>query len=247
MPLTPMSLFLAQVLAHISAVYWCIYLFDWSDLFLVLFIYFLTGCIGVTCVFHRLLTHKSYQCSKWFEYTGSVLATLGLVGSSLSWTAAHRLHHAKADKTGDPHSPAVLGFVRAQWMSMFSPLDLARSPVLRSRFHVFLHRNYWYINLTYTVCLFALGGLNAVLIFHLVPAALLWNAGSLVNTVCHTRWLGTRWFITPDNSVNNLFLGILVWGEGWHNNHHADQRNWRIGRKWWQLDVGALIIQRIRK
>jgi fatty-acid desaturase len=244
--LTPISLFIAQLTSHLAAVYWFTAYFNWPDFGLVWFVYFLTGCLGVTCVYHRLLTHRSYQCTSWFEHAGTLFATLGLVGSSLSWTASHRLHHAKADKIGDPHSPKVLGFVRAQWLSMFSPTDIRRSPVLGSRFHLWCHKNYWTINLSYTVFLYFLGGFNCVMIFHLVPAAILWNAGSLVNTVCHTRWLGSRPNKTNDNSVNNFVLGPIVWGEGWHNNHHADQRDWRIGRCWWQIDAGSIIIKMVK-
>jgi stearoyl-CoA desaturase (delta-9 desaturase) len=37
-----------------------------------------------------------------------------------------------------------------------------------------------------------------------------------------------------------------MWGEGWHNNHHADPMNWRFGQKWWQIDVTAYIIKLMR-
>ena len=29
-------------------------------------------------------------------------------------------------------------------------------------------------------------------------------------------------------------VGILAFGEGWHNNHHAFERSCRHGLKWWQ-------------
>jgi hypothetical protein len=31
-------------------------------------------------------------------------------------------------------------------------------------------------------------------------------------------------------------------GEGWHNNHHADQRSAAHGHRWWELDVTYLTI-----
>ena len=40
-----------------------------------------------------------------------------------------------------------------------------------------------------------------------------------VNSVCHS--LGSRDFDTKDSSRNNLFVSLLSFGEGWHNNHHA--------------------------
>ncbi|KAH0909716.1 hypothetical protein HID58_033037 [Brassica napus] len=62
----------------------------------------------------------------------------------------------------------------------------------------------------------------------------------LVNSVCHT-W-GTRAWNTPDLSRNNWLPAILMFGEGWHNNHHAFEFSARHGLEWWQLDVTWYII-----
>lgn len=33
------------------------------------------------------------------------------------------------------------------------------------------------------------------------------------------------------------WMGILAWGEGWHNNHHAFEFSARHGLEWWQVDI----------
>jgi fatty-acid desaturase len=249
-PLTPMSLWSMQLVAHAATVYWLIQSPSLSDWTAVFFVYFLTGCLGMSVCYHRLLTHRSFYTPLWVEQLFTVFATLGLTGSSLSWTAAHRQHHAKADKDGDPHSPQVLGYWRAQWASMFSPIDVSRSPVLRSKFHVWMHRHYLNVNLLYGAILYIIGDINAVLTWWLVPACLLWNAGSLINTVCHTRWMGYKCDSNRadvDRSVNNPVLGLLMWGEGWHNNHHVYQRDPSIGKRWFEIDIGYWVICLIRK
>jgi stearoyl-CoA desaturase (delta-9 desaturase) len=38
-------------------------------------------------------------------------------------------------------------------------------------------------------------------------------------------------------------VGLLGWGEGWHNNHHAFQRSARHGLAWWELDATWLAIR----
>jgi len=48
---------------------------------------------------------------------------------------------------------------------------------------------------------------------------------------------GDRPFVTADKSRNNVIFGLLAFGEGWHNNHHAFPRSARHGLRWWQLDV----------
>lgn len=33
------------------------------------------------------------------------------------------------------------------------------------------------------------------------------------------------------------WVGILAFGEGWHNNHHAFEFSARHGLEWWQVDL----------
>jgi stearoyl-CoA desaturase (delta-9 desaturase) len=95
--------------------------------------------------------------------------------------------------------------------------------------------------------MFALGGTWALMTLYIVPAVVLWNAGSLINTVCHTPFLGYRRYKVPDNSTNNPVLGLLMWGEGWHNNHHRFQSRANIGERWYEIDIGYYIIKLIKK
>ena len=37
-------------------------------------------------------------------------------------------------------------------------------------------------------------------------------------------------------------VGLLDFGEGWHNNHHAFPRSAFHGLRWWQLDVSGYLI-----
>jgi len=245
--LTPTKQFSFLVLAHIAFLYWCLYYASLSNFFIIFIVYFITGCFGMTMTYHRLLTHKSWKAPKWFEYFGTFVGTIGLQGSSLAWTCAHRLHHAKTDKIGDPHSPLILGFWKAHFLSMYSPIQIINSPVIKSKFHIFMHRYYLHINLFYGLCLLFIGGIYWVLHFWLVPAFVLWHAGNIINTFCHSRWFGTRPYLTSDNSVNNTFMGILMWGEGWHNNHHKNQKRPNLGEKWYQIDIGFMFIKLINK
>lgn len=243
MNLTSNKLFAAQALAHIATIYWLTTFFTPLNALYVFLVYFITGCLGMSIIYHRFLTHRSFKTNKYIEYIGTFFATVGLTGSSITWTAAHRQHHSNADRSSDPHSPSMLGYIKAQWFSMYSPIDIRRSPVISSSVHRLFHKYYLHINLLYSVILFAMGGIYALTTFYLVPACLLWNAGSLINTVCHTKWLGYRRYNTPDSSVNNPLLGILMWGEGWHNNHHRYQNRPNIGERWWEIDAGRLIIR----
>ncbi len=68
----------------------------------------------------------------------------------------------------------------------------------------------------------------------------------MVNSVTHT-W-GYRNFECRDSSRNNPLVALLTFGEGWHNNHHADQRCAAHGRRWWEIDPtysAILLLERL--
>ncbi|MFK7931012.1 MAG: fatty acid desaturase [Myxococcota bacterium] len=60
--------------------------------------------LGNTVGYHRLLTHRSFE-THWL--VRAVWTLLGAMhsGSPLVWVGLHRLHHARSDGEGDPHSP----------------------------------------------------------------------------------------------------------------------------------------------
>ena len=80
---------------------------------------------------------------------------------------------------------------------------------------------------------FLWGGLVRVFLIHHVTYS--------INSVCHL-W-GSRSFETSDESRNNVVCGVLGFGEGWHNNHHAFPSSARHGMGWWQLDMSYLAIR----
>jgi stearoyl-CoA desaturase (delta-9 desaturase) len=70
---------------------------------------------------------------------------------------------------------------------------------------------------------------------------LVWHASWSINSFTHL-W-GYRNYETPDNSRNNVLIGLLTNGEGWHNNHHADPRSAKHGHSWREPDVAWLTIR----
>ena len=45
------------------------------------------------------------------------------------------------------------------------------------------------------------------------------------------------------NSRNNVILGHLTFGLGWHNNHHANPRQLDNQIRWWEFDLEANIAK----
>lgn len=74
-----------------------------------------------------------------------------------------------------------------------------------------------------------------------VRTVFVWHTTWSVNSVNHI-W-GYRNYDTGENSRNNIIIGFLTNGEGWHNNHHADPRSARHGHRKWELDLTCLAIR----
>jgi stearoyl-CoA desaturase (delta-9 desaturase) len=238
------AIFILQILAHVGLLYQVFYGY-WYQWFFTLTIYFFTGCFGMTMTYHRLLSHKSWRAPRWFEIFGTLCATYGLTGSSIAWVAIHREHHHHTDDKEDPHSPHHKGFINVQWFSMFEkPNPRYSAHLLRDQLHVLIHK--WYVLIH--ICILSLLlyiSPGVAISCYLAPAALLWNFGSAINTLTHM--IGYRNYNTKDNSTNIWWLGYLMWGEGWHNNHHNQPNNPSFKKKWWELDVGHALICLIRQ
>ena len=74
-----------------------------------------------------------------------------------------------------------------------------------------------------------------------ISTVVLYQATFTINSLAHR--FGRRRYATRDESRNNLWLALLTFGEGWHNNHHADPTSARHGHKWWELDLSWLTIR----
>jgi fatty-acid desaturase len=48
------------------------------------------------------------------------------------------------------------------------------------------------------------------------------------------------------SSRNNALVALLVFGDGWHNNHHAFPASAAHGLEWWQVDASYCVIRWVR-
>ncbi|MGB0651825.1 MAG: acyl-CoA desaturase [Thermoplasmatota archaeon] len=228
----------------------------WLDLAL-LFVFQGIAGLGITVGYHRLLAHGAFKAPKVVRGILLVMGLSALQGSPASWAATHRRHHAAADRPGDPHSP-LEGFWHAHfgWLPKGNLVHsgpghekLMADPVV-----AFLERTQWFwlvgsllapgfVALAITggswgafasASLWA-GGVRVLLVHHVT-----WS----INSVCHV-W-GTRPYTTTDQARNNVIFGLLGFGEGWHNNHHAHPRSAYLGHRWYQIDAGGYLVRTLK-
>jgi stearoyl-CoA desaturase (Delta-9 desaturase) len=204
--------------------------------------------LGVTIGYHRMLTHRSFQPHPVVKFILLVLGSMSLEGAAIEWTATHTRHHALSDKEGDPHSP-VEGFFHAHVGWLFK--DRQADPnvycryLLKDRMVVFVSRTFLLWVVLSLAIPFAIGGWQGLLWGGLVRIFLTHHITWSVNSVCHT--FGKREFETTDQSRNEWVVGLLGFGEGWHNNHHAFPRSAFHGLHWWQFDLSGYIIWTLEK
>jgi stearoyl-CoA desaturase (Delta-9 desaturase) len=218
-----------------------------SDIVLLVTMYSLTA-LGVTAGFHRMLTHRSFRPHPVVKFILLVLGSMALEGPAIQWAATHLKHHAQADREGDPHSP-LEGFFHAHigWMFKDNEADLntygrylMQDPML-----VFVSRTFWLWSILSLLIPFAIGGWTGLLWGGLVRIFLTHHVTWSVNSVCHT--FGKRTFETNDQSRNEWVVGLLAFGEGWHNNHHAFPRSAFHGLHWWQFDLSGYVIRALER
>lgn len=217
--------------------------FRWDAVLVGLILWCLNG-FGVTLGFHRLLTHGAFRTYRGIKYALTILGCLAYEVTPIIWVGTHRLHHQFPDKAGDPHSPKENDlWAHVLWLFFFEhedarkmARDLAKDPIMRliDRFH-------WVPQLILGVILYFVGGWPWVVWGIVVRTVFTWHCTWVVNSVGH-RW-GYRNFDTPDSSRNSWWVALITFGEGWHNNHHAQQRSAAHGILWWELDLTYMLIR----
>ncbi|KAD6794627.1 hypothetical protein E3N88_05523 [Mikania micrantha] len=222
--------------------------FNWQALAVAAVLYVVTGCLGITLCFHRYLSHRSFKLPKWLEYTFAYCGVLALQGSPIDWVSKHRRHHEFPDLERDIHSPLEgFWFSHMGWLfdseylakkcgKQNNVMDLEKQP-----FYRFLKTTYAIHPIALTLLLYATGGLPFVIWGMGVRTVWLYHITWFLSSACHV-W-GYKSWDTGDLSLNNWWVGILAFGEGWHNNHHAFQYSARHGLEWWQLDTTWYMIR----
>jgi stearoyl-CoA desaturase (Delta-9 desaturase) len=213
-----------------------------SDLALLVTMYVVTA-FGLTIGFHRMLTHRSFRTGPAVKVILLVLGSMAVPGPPIEWAATHIKHHSQSDREGDPHS-AKEGLFHSHigWLfkDRFADPQTYCPHLLKDSSVVFVNRTFLlWVALSLAIP-FVVGGWTGLLWGGLVRIFIGHHAAFSVNSICHT--FGRREFETHDCSRNQWVVGLLAFGEGWHNNHHAFPRSAFHGLHWWQFDLSGYII-----
>jgi stearoyl-CoA desaturase (delta-9 desaturase) len=223
--------------------------------------------VGISVGYHRHFSHRAFQATQPIRVLLAVLGSAAAQGSLVYWVANHRRHHQYTDRPGDIHSPYVegvkpLGKLEGFWHShmgwtfdheITNPVVFAKD-LYRDRVMSRVNGLYLLWVLLGLLIPLILGGM----ITGTVRGALtgfLWGGLARMFAIYHvtnaidsvTHIFGSRPFETGDHSTNNAWLALPTLGESWHNNHHAFPYSAVFSLRWWQLDLGSLLILGLRR
>ncbi|MBD1879235.1 MULTISPECIES: acyl-CoA desaturase [unclassified Coleofasciculus] len=220
--------------------------FSWAAVGVAVFFHWVTGGLGITLGFHRLVTHRSFQTPKWLEYFFVLCGTLSCQGGPINWIGIHRLHHLHSDENLDPHdSNKGFWWSHMGWMLYQNPADTDIPRVTKDisgdPVYQFLQNYFIPIQVVLGLILYALGGWPFVVWGIFVRIVAVFHCTWFVNSATHK--FGYRTYESEDRSTNCWWVALLTYGEGWHNNHHAFQYSARHGLKWWEIDLTWMTIQ----
>ena len=237
------------------------FFFTWKALGIFLLLSWITGGLGICLGYHRLLAHGSFQTYRFLRRLIALCGALAGEGPPITWVAVHRKHHLNSDAVGDPHSPHD----GAWWSHVLWLFPRPRDPDWQQMIHLYgrdLSQDGFMrlLDKTYLLWHFALGAvlLSAGWIgwnFYTGMSFLLWGVFLRLVWVMHVTWLvnsashiwGYKNYEIDDNSRNLWWVGLLAYGEGWHNNHHAFPSSARHGHRWWEIDVTYMEIRLLER
>jgi stearoyl-CoA desaturase (delta-9 desaturase) len=232
--------------------------FSWFALWTALALYAIR-MFAITAFYHRYFSHRAFRAPRGLQFVFALLGASAVQRGPLWWAAHHRNHHRHSDGPEDVHSPVRRGFFWSHmgWFLTRSGFatdwkvipDLAKFPELRliDRFDIVvpiaLATGLYFLGDWLAVAHPALGTSGGQLLIwgFFISTVVLFHASVTINSLAHR--FGSRRFETADNSRNNVWLALLTFGEGWHNNHHHFPGSARQGFRWWEVDMTYYVLR----
>lgn len=208
---------------------------------------------GLTAFYHRYFSHRAFKTGRVVQFLGALLGTSAGQRGPIWWAAHHRHHHRASDQMDDIHSPRQQGFWWSHMLWFMTRENYQTDPKMVKDWLKYpelrwLDRYDFVAPTLLAAAMYSLGaGLQTyapefntngpqMLVWGFVISTLtLYHVTFSINSLAHK--FGTQRYDTQDDSRNNLWLAMLTFGEGWHNNHHHFPNSARQGFYWWEVDL----------
>lgn len=211
---------------------------------------YITG-ISITVGYHRLLSHRAFQCRPVVRFILLLLASASFEGSALEWSTDHRNHHRYVDTDKDPYN-IKRGFWYAHigWLIYLDPSkrdfsnvkDLMEDPLVRLQHRFFIPLAIL-MGFIVPTLLGALWGdaLGALIVAGALRITFNHHFTFAVNSICH---MFGKWnYSASQSAVDNWITSFFTYGEGYHSYHHKFPIDYRNGVKFYHYDPTKWLIR----
>ena len=229
---------------------------QWQDLALNILLLFLTVGIGHSVGLHRGIIHKSYKTSKTFRKISLYLFVLTGLGSPLNWLKQHYFRDYWQNRNDCPryfqykHSL----FTDYYWNLhlTFIPTDLVRYQIPEDDINdttiLWLHKTWQLHYIIFMLLLYFLVGFNSMVIATCLRTSIIILGHWYIGYASHKYGYSRHKINGADESgYNDIFLGLISFGEGFHNNHHSYPTSAKFSSKWYEIDFGWMIAWLLKK
>jgi len=212
----------------------------------------LTLCLGHSVGLHRGIIHRTFQTSRWFRNVLVVLFILTGLGGPLSWL---RLHVVRDHWQSQSDTPAYFGYAHGIWRDYLWNLHMQFEPARWSDYRIdpadsedpfllAMERTWPLIVLGFALLVGLTLGPEYVVVGVCGRVAMGILGHWFVGYVAH-KFGYVRYHVegASEHGRNTWLLGVLSFGEGFHNNHHAQPSSAAMGEAWWELDLGYAAIR----
>ena len=215
-----------------------------------------TLCLGHSLGMHRMLIHGAFRAPQWLAKTLVYLGTLTGLGGPRTMMFTHDIRDwAQRKPACHPFLSHQSGILRDFWWQLHCKLHLSAPPcfhypphLTQDRFYRMLQATSMLQQVPLGVALFMLGGWGWVA----------WGICARVTVSIFGHWLvgyfahnsGQRdWHLegASTQGYNLPGLGLITFGECWHNNHHAFPGSARLGIRRGQFDPGWLVLRAMHR
>ncbi|MEM8838401.1 MAG: acyl-CoA desaturase [Pseudomonadota bacterium] len=226
--------------------------FSFSAVLVFLALCAVTLCFGHSLGMHRKLIHNAFDSPKWVERLLIYLGTLVGLGGPFTMMYMHDMRDwAQRQSTCHPFLAHQRDIVTDFWWQLHCKLHLQSPPEFsypdeleNDRFYRFLERTAMLQQVPLGLLLFSIGGWGWVA----------WGICGRVTISVFGHWLvgyfahnkGQRDWHLEGASVqghNIPHLGLITFGECWHNNHHAFPGSAKLGLRDDQFDPGWWVLR----
>lgn len=198
-------------------------------------------CLAITCGYHRLIAHRSYETNRFIKFIYLFFGAGAFQGSALEWATDHRRHHREVDTENDPYNinqglwHAHMGWLLYQERSKVYAPDLTRSAMLRFQDRYYIA---WAIAAGF-IWPMAIGWMMGSVLGGLffggfLRVVITQHSTFFINSLCH--YIGGRPYSTKVSARDSFVMAIFAFGEGYHNYHHRFQTDYRNGIRWYHWD-----------